>query len=82
MCSPRDLSKSEVSELRGLLQMNLNVDACNDEDIEDADILLEYACDMVTEGQNIKHIVRELASLEMTICDRVVATRMGNCLLN
>lgn len=57
------------------------MDACNDEDIEDADILLEYACDMVTEGQNIKHIVRELASLDMTICDRVVATRMGNCML-
>ena len=67
MCSPRDLSKSEVSELRGLLQINLNMDACNDEDIEDADILLEYACDMVTEGQNIKHIVRELASLDMSI---------------
>ena len=50
------------------------MDACNDEDIiEDADILLEHACDMVTEGQNIKHIVRELASLDMTICDRVVA---------
>jgi len=57
------------------------MDACNDEDIEDADILLEYACDMVTEGQNIKHIVRELASLDMSICDRVVATRMGNRLL-
>jgi len=57
------------------------MDACNDEDTEDADILLEYACDMVTEGQNIKHIVRELASLDMSICDRVVATRMGNCLL-
>jgi len=83
MCSPRDLSKSELSELRGLLQINLNMDACNEEDIdiEDADILLEYACDMVTEGQNIKHIVRELASLDMSICDRVVATRMGNCLL-
>ena len=81
MCSPRDLSKSEVSELRGLLRINLNMDACNDEDIEDADILLEYACDMVIEGQNIKHIVRELASLDMTICDRVVATKMGNCLL-
>lgn len=82
MCSPRDLSKSELSELRGLLQINLNMDACNNEDIEDADILLEYACDMVTEGQNIKHIVRELASLDMAICDRVVATRMGNQLLN
>ena len=81
MCSPRDLSKSELSELRGLLQINLNMDACNDEDKEDADILLEYACDMVIEGQNIKHIVRELASMEMSICDRVVATRMGNCLL-
>ena len=36
---------------------------------------------MVTEGQNIKHIVRELASLDMSICDKVVATRIGNCLL-
>ena len=83
MCSPRDLSKPELSELRGLLQLqiNLNMEIYNDEDHEDADILLDYACDMVTEGQNIKHIVRELASLDMSICDRVVATKMGNCLL-
>lgn len=57
----RTLSISELSTLRDLLKDELNIHPFNDTDHEDAEILLDYACDMIEECETVGHIVEEVS---------------------
>ena len=59
--SPRELCKSEKDSLCQLIRQVLNVDPSNDEDIEDADILIEYVCDMIDEKESVGNIMKEVS---------------------
>ena len=65
--SPRELCKSEKDSLCQLIRQVLNVDPSNDEDIEDADILIEYVCDMIDEKAKVGHIMKEVSCNAMHI---------------
>lgn len=57
----RTLSISELSTLRDLLKDELNIHPFNDTDHEDAEILLDYAGDMIEECETVGHIVEEVS---------------------
>ena len=58
---PRELCKSEKDSLCQSIRDVLDVDPSNDEDIEDADILREYVCDMIDERGTVGHIMKEVS---------------------
>jgi hypothetical protein len=57
---PRDLTEKEESDLRKLLTSQLNITTLI-QDKEDADVLLEYAFDMIKDGDNIGQVVHEVS---------------------
>ena len=61
LSSPRELCKSEKDSLCQLIRDILNIDPSNDEDIEDADILIEYVFDMIDEQATVGHIMKEVS---------------------
>ena len=65
--SPRELCKSEKDSLCQLIRDVLNVDPSNDEDMEDANILIEYVCDMIDEKESVGHIMKEVSCNAMHI---------------
>ena len=67
LSSPRELCKSENDSLCQSIRDVLDVDPSNDEDIEDADILIEYVCDMIDEKAKVGHIIKEVSCNEYNV---------------
>ena len=66
LSSPRTLCKSEKDSLIcQLIRDVLDVNPSNDEDIEDANILIEYVCDMIDEKATVGHIMKEVSCNEV-----------------
>ena len=65
LSSPRTLSPIEVTTLRSLLMSQLIISSDpndNDDDTkDDAENLLDYALDMIGEGENIGHVTDEVS---------------------
>ena len=64
--APRALSDAEATELRKLLKTKLKISPNNDEnnheqDEEDADVLLDYAMQMIQDGENVGHMSDEVS---------------------
>ena len=57
---PRELSETELSLLRDALKDQLNIHPFNDTDHEDAEILLDYAIDMIEGYENVGHVMEEV----------------------
>jgi len=72
LSSPRELCKSEKESLCQLIRDVLNVDPSNDEDIEDADILIEYVCDMIDEKDSVGQIMKEVSCNECYIMMHII----------
>ena len=62
LSSPRTLSPTEVTTLRSLLMSQLIISDPNDDDTkDDAENLLDYALDMIGEGENVGHVTDEVS---------------------
>ena len=61
LSSPRPLSTTEVTTLRSLLMSQLIISNDNDDTKDDAENLLDYALDMIGEGENIGHVTDEVS---------------------
>ena len=62
LSSPRTLSPTEVTTLRSLLMSQLIISNNDDDDTkDDAENLLDYALDMIGEGENIGHVTDEVS---------------------
>ena len=57
---PRELSDAELSLLRDALKDQLNIHPFNDTDHDDAEILLDYAMDMIEGYENVGHVMEEV----------------------
>jgi len=57
---PRELTEKEETALRKLLNSQLNITKLI-QDEEDADVLLDYAFDMIKGGDNIGQVVEEVS---------------------
>ena len=57
---PRELSDTELSLLRDALKDQLNIHPFNDNDFDDAEILLDYAMDMIEGYENVGHVMEEV----------------------
>ena len=60
MKCPRELSDRELSLLRDALKDQLNIHPFNDTDHDDAEILLDYAIDMIEGYDNVGHVMQEV----------------------
>ena len=61
LCSPRDLSESESTQLRELLREQLDINPFKDQDHEDAEVLLDYAFDMIESGDSVGKVTEEVS---------------------
>ena len=64
LSSPRTLSPTEVTTLRSLLMSQLIISSNEDDDDDtkdDAENLLDYALDMIGEGENVGHVTDEVS---------------------
>jgi len=61
LCSPRDLTIQESSRLRELLKEQLDINAFKDQDHEDAEVLLDYAFDMIESGDSVGKVTEEVS---------------------
>ena len=58
----RTLTSSEQSKLRTQLYTQLNITSNNDEDdINDAENILDYALDMINDGEDVGHVMEEVS---------------------
>ncbi|KAL7550324.1 hypothetical protein ACHAWF_013574 [Thalassiosira exigua] len=76
LSAPRDLTESELLELRGLLKAQLNLSG-GDDDEDDAENLLDYAGDMIEGGECVGRVCEELKFMEMPACDDAAASRLA-----
>ena len=60
LTAPRELSAQEVAELTELLKATLNIETQDDED--DAENLLDYALDMINNGESVGHVTEEVSN--------------------
>jgi len=88
---PRKLTDEQLNKLRSLLRAELkhanslassqpnegDEDGGDDDDDDDVSDLLDYALAMVSNGKTVAYIVSELASMEMDICTKDAAERIG-----
>lgn len=76
--SPRPLTEDEAAELKALLKphLKLNNVSCPFQADADADDLLNYALDMIEDGENVGKVLEELEFMELEICSRDVAQDM------
>ena len=68
--APRALSKDESIELRNLLKATLKINArmsiaTEEQDEEDAILLLDYAMDLVKDGKSVGHIAGEVSARDI-----------------
>ena len=69
LSSPRPLSTVEVTTLRSLLMSQLIISNDNDDTKDDAENLLDYALDMINDGEDVGHVMEEVSSvLCLLIC--------------
>ena len=61
LSTPRTLTATESSTLRSLLNSKLLSSTSNDDHIEDAENILDYAIDMIEGGDNIGNVVEEVS---------------------
>lgn len=60
----RALTSMEQTKLRTLLYTQLNITTNNDDDeddINDAENILDYALDMINDGDNVGHVMEEVS---------------------
>jgi hypothetical protein len=57
---PRELTEKEETDLRKLLNLQLHITTLL-ADEEDAEVLLDYAFDMIKGGDNIGQVVEEVS---------------------
>jgi len=69
--APRPLTSEETDELKATLKSHLRLhnSPCAFQAEADADDLLNYALDMIEDGNTIQHVCEELEFMEMSICD-------------
>ena len=69
--APRPLTSDETDELKVTLKSHLRQhnSPCAFQAEADADDLLNYALDMIEDGNTIQHVCEELEFMEMSICD-------------
>ena len=75
LATPRELSSDETAELRELLKGQLTIQT--DDDGEDAENVLDYAIEMINNGESVGHVTEELPLLEMPVCDEFTAQKVG-----
>jgi len=71
IAAPRPLTPEETDELKATLKSHLRLhnSPCAFQAEADADDLLNYALDMIEDGNTIQHVCEELEFMEMSICD-------------
>ncbi len=72
---PRDLTEKEETDLRKLLTSQLHITTLL-QDEEDAEVLLDYAFDMIKDGDNIGQVVEEVS------CCSVIQRKIGQKIRN
>lgn len=65
---PRDLTDEEASSLRELLRSKLITINSSVDDEEDAEALLDYANDMIEDGESVGNVVEEVSRVESSPC--------------
>ena len=70
----RALTPPEIDELKSSLKSHLRLhnSPCAFQAEADADDLLNYALDMIEDGNNVNSVCEELNFMEMSICDEEV----------
>ena len=58
LCSPRDLTECESTQLRELLKEQLDINPFKD---QDAEVLLDYAFDMIESGDSVGKVTEEVS---------------------
>jgi len=71
IAAPHPLTPEETDELKATLKSHLRLhnSPCAFQAEADADDLLNYALDMIEDGNTIQHVCEELEFMEMSICD-------------
>lgn len=72
LSTPRTLTATESSTLRSLLNSKLLSSTSNDDHIEDAENILDYAIDMIEGGDNIGNVVEEVSIVVSQKCGSAV----------
>lgn len=72
LSTPRTLTATESSTLRSLLNSKLLSSTSNDDHIEDAENILDYAIDMIEGGDNIGNVVEEVSIVVSLKCGSAV----------
>ena len=72
LSTPRTLTATESSTLRSLLNSKLLSSTSNDDHIEDAENILDYAIDMIEGGDNIGQVVEEVSFVVSLKCGSAV----------
>ncbi|KAL7444654.1 hypothetical protein ACHAXM_009575, partial [Skeletonema potamos] len=76
---PRELTEKEETALRKLLNSQLHITKLI-QDEEDAEVLLDYAFDMIKGGDNIGQVVEEIVFMEMSVCRKEEGEKIGSVL--
>ena len=64
----RTLTSSEQTKLRTQLYTQLNITSSNnnldEDDINDAENILDYALDMINDGEDVGHVMEEVSEVK------------------
>eukprot|EP00581_Thalassiosira_minuscula_P011441 CAMPEP_0183728700 /NCGR_PEP_ID=MMETSP0737-20130205/28691_1 /TAXON_ID=385413 /ORGANISM="Thalassiosira miniscula, Strain CCMP1093" /LENGTH=1010 /DNA_ID=CAMNT_0025960711 /DNA_START=398 /DNA_END=3430 /DNA_ORIENTATION=- len=75
LTAPRTLTSGETEKLRKIIKAQLSIES--DDDDSDAENMVDYAVDMIEEGENIGHVTDELQFMELPICGEDEAEQLG-----
>ena len=76
----RTLTSSEQSKLRTQLYTQLNITSNNDEDdINDAENILDYALDMINDGEDVGHVMEEVSEVKKCVLCLLIYVLYKSC---
>ena len=76
----RTLTTSEQSKLRTQLYTQLNITSNNDEDdINDAENILDYALDMINDGEDVGHVMEEVSEVKKCVLCLLIYVLYKSC---
>ena len=78
----RTLTSSEQSKLRTQLYTQLNITGNNDldeDDINDAENILDYALDMINDGEDVGHVMEEVSEVKKCVLCLLIYVLYKSC---